>query len=323
MTVLTIQPSTKDARIVKGIEANSNFSSEATTCLRSDPNGTQRILLAIPASSIPAGAVISAASLSIFLWFYYYGVGSPGPNILCQRCTQAWDEATVTWNTQPTVTATDEASAILPAGGNWMSFDVLALTRDAILNRSNLLSVLIRFQNETLPDSVPIFISREYADPLFRPKLVVTYTLPVVETHKAKILSNSAIPTSAEVGDEIDITVTIRNDGNVSDLMQAWVEENNVTFIEVAPTPFQSTLSPGATAQFTLRFIMPNHQVQFKLNASHWSSVWIRDDVSVLVIVTVQQLPVEQTNIAPVLAGGFLVCLLIVAAKSDKNRVKK
>ncbi|WP_207510893.1 DNRLRE domain-containing protein [Longitalea luteola] len=127
--------------------------------------------------SIPQGTTVTYAYLSL------YGKpssptapqGNQGANgCYVQRVTGSWAENTLTWNNQPTATATNQVA--LPASTSQWNYDVVdlnvtALVQD-IINQppANRYGFLIRLQNESYYRSI-IFASSDYSVAARRPKL--------------------------------------------------------------------------------------------------------------------------------------------------------
>src|SRR5688572_20997457 len=75
----------------------------------SGETGVIRSVLQFDLASIPSDAQITKASLSLYAWGSETGLGKhsskSGSNEgLLQRITSSWDENTITWGTQPTIT---------------------------------------------------------------------------------------------------------------------------------------------------------------------------------------------------------------------------
>jgi len=123
---------------------------------------------------------------------------------------------------------------------------------------------------------------------IFPTEFTITPIPPYVGTPHAHIWTHSIFPTIIPTGPVIDILVTVENVGDSTGTMQAWVAEDNVNF-EGIPPAFWKDIAPGGREQFTLRFTMPDYNVQFKLVAQRWDwdiSQWINDDVSELFTIT-------------------------------------
>src|ERR1041385_1817674 len=71
--------------------------------------GSSNSLIKFDLSSIPTGATINSATLSLY---YAYNTGSAGQaganDCYLKEITSPWTESTVNWNNQPTTTATNQ-----------------------------------------------------------------------------------------------------------------------------------------------------------------------------------------------------------------------
>jgi hypothetical protein len=128
--------------------------------------------------SIPQYTPVSYAYLSL------YGVATSGANNLgsygsnagyVQRVTSAWNESTVTWNTQPGVTTTNQVSLPGSAGVQWnynvIDLNVTTLLQD-IINQppASRYGFAVKLQSEVYYSSL-LFGSSEHADTTRHPKL--------------------------------------------------------------------------------------------------------------------------------------------------------
>lgn len=128
--------------------------------------------------SIPQGTVVTYAYLSL------YGVpssaaislGSYGTNACyVQRVTSSWDENTVTWNTQPTTTTTNQVTLPGSGGVQWnynvIDLNITSMVQDIInLPPAQRYGFLIRLQGESYYRSM-IFASSDNADASKHPRL--------------------------------------------------------------------------------------------------------------------------------------------------------
>jgi hypothetical protein len=140
-----------------------------------------RSLIQFNLSSIPANAVVTSALLSL----YYNPTSSEGTHsgtntALLQRVTSSWGELTVTWDTQPTTTTVNQVT--LPSGSsstqNYPDINVTAIVQQMVTNPSTNFGFMLRQQTETIYRKM-IFASSDHPTAALRPKLVVTYTLPL------------------------------------------------------------------------------------------------------------------------------------------------
>lgn len=196
MSILTIQPNNADALLWNG-GPDTNKSNLVTITLDAfvDTGAIQRDVLRFDFSSLPEGAVISAATVQMS--YYGHGADDPvGKTVWIYEITQTgWVEAEVCWNhyagTTHWATAGGDytvingASNTIPATHpNWISWDVLALVQHFQSVHSEVANFLLRWGDEApAVDYIAQFRGRAYTTDLtLRPKLLITYTVPYILT---------------------------------------------------------------------------------------------------------------------------------------------
>ena len=156
------------------------------------PNGTMRSLLKFDElSTIPTNAIVISAELKLYgisssLYHMVQGnssyPGSPYPlsnNSLIQRVTSAWDEQTVTWNTQPTATTANQI-AVPQSTSQWNwdftdnSANLVTMVQDMINNPATNYGFMIKVATEVYYRSIG-FASSNHTNPALWPELTVTY----------------------------------------------------------------------------------------------------------------------------------------------------
>ena len=141
-------------------------------------------------STIPTNAVIISAELKLYGAVLGTNSGNscyPGsaynsycPNLAyIQKVASAWNEQTVTWNTQPTTTTVNQI--IIPQSTsqwNWNftdnSANLVTMVRDWVSNPATNFGVMMKLETEAYYRSL-IFASSDHSNPALHPELIVTY----------------------------------------------------------------------------------------------------------------------------------------------------
>lgn len=139
-----------------------------------------RSLIEFDLTSIPQSAVVSQAFLSLYhsptsVEGEHESLTGSNESVL-RRVTSTWDENTVTWNTQPSTTSTNEvmlAESTSPTQ-NYLNIDVTSLVQDMIDNPSTSFGFQLKAVTE-IPYRKLIFASSDHADTNLHPKLDITY----------------------------------------------------------------------------------------------------------------------------------------------------
>jgi hypothetical protein len=146
-----------------------------------NPENTRTFLKFIDLNTIPSGAKIISAKLS--LWAMpnpgsgnfidpHYGTSN---TVLVQRITSNWTLATVNWNNQPA--STTENQVILPQTTsnfqNDLNIDVTKLISE--MHQKGNYGMAMRLQNEVIYNTRQ-YISSKHDDAAKRPKLSVIYS---------------------------------------------------------------------------------------------------------------------------------------------------
>ena len=167
-------------------EANINYGNNdqlpADAWTFSGNPGVVRAVLEFDLSSIPVGATVQSATLSLHAIDFTNGLGQhSGQNASwLRRVTSPWGESTVTWNTQPSYTTQNEVA--LPASSSptqdYPNINVAALVQDMVNDPQNSFGFMLMLQVEQIYSCLN-FCSSDHANPSFWPSLTITYLPPV------------------------------------------------------------------------------------------------------------------------------------------------
>lgn len=191
-TTLTLQPGPNDGKdaplfscvpcgfSTTNYETYHKFSSVAWT--NQGANSDIKSVIDFDLSSIPAGATIISAELSLF--FNPDDSSGPHNNLTSsnasylRRVTTPWDESTVTWDTQPSITTVNQV--IVPESTSstqdYPDMDVTNLVQDMINDPANSHGLMLEGISDQEYHGL-YFASSDHQNAELRPKLVVTYDL--------------------------------------------------------------------------------------------------------------------------------------------------
>jgi gliding motility-associated-like protein len=143
--------------------------------------GTVRSLLQFDLSTIPAGATVIHAELTLYAWDSNTGFGQHSTlggfnNGLLQRVTTYWDEHTTTWQTQPATTNLHQVAVPVSTSPDQdYTLSVTQLVQDMLSDPENSFGFLLRLTTEVANRRLN-FCSSDHPDPSRHPKLTITYT---------------------------------------------------------------------------------------------------------------------------------------------------
>ncbi len=128
---------------------------------------------------LPDNAVISRASLRLWVWRQDFQ--NDLPISVHGSTNDSWDEATITWATQPAFngTAEDSTTLLTDAEDEWVELDVTSFV-DSEFPADKVISLVVKATSESGPNSLFAVNSKERNDPTYNyrliPELRVEYT---------------------------------------------------------------------------------------------------------------------------------------------------
>lgn len=196
---------TEDTQILSSRPNNNyNYTVSNTTYYSSDNGADARknslIYFTIPSFLTPTRVI--SAKLSLYFnptdpyetFNFHYGSDN---GFTVRRITQPWDSYTVTWNTQPSFTNTNEVSLPAPSvnNQNYPDINVTNLVKD-MLSTSNH-GFHISLTNNSF-DQFLLFASSTHSNSSLHPKLKICYRpviAPIIEDTSIKIKTNPVVNT--------------------------------------------------------------------------------------------------------------------------------
>jgi hypothetical protein len=145
------------------------------------PSGVRRSLVKFDLSSIPSGAIIEKAELSLFSHTnspdgFHSSLSGSNEGVL-ERITSNWVENEVTWNNQPSCTS--ENSVVLDQSTietqDYIDMDVTEMVKLMNADQLSNYGMMIKLKTEDYYRRL-IFASSDHEDESIRPKLVIYYS---------------------------------------------------------------------------------------------------------------------------------------------------
>lgn len=186
LDTLVLQPDGENGKdaILYDLQPNNNYGTHpqinAQAWTNSGAPQVMRGLLQFDLSELPEGSDIEKVYLSLY---HHVANGNPGHSQASgsnesklKRVTEAWDENTVTWNSQPT---TDDSNQVIisPSASttqDYLDVDVTNLMLNSRGELSDNHGFMISLETESYYRSL-VFASSDVTNPNIRPKLLVTY----------------------------------------------------------------------------------------------------------------------------------------------------
>lgn len=186
---LIVQPSAKDAFIALSTPTT-NYGAYGNLQLYDYNVDVRRNILEFDISGLPGGATLDSANLQLY-YYQYERLDPSGQTVWAYKLTRTdWVESQATWNiykTSSSWTSTGGdyvtenpagSSTTFPASYDWMTWNVLAIIRDAY-DSSIDAEFLVKFETETRAygsDHLGYWWSKEYTDDTtLCPKLTIEF----------------------------------------------------------------------------------------------------------------------------------------------------
>jgi len=236
---VTIQPSSSDARI-KESSSTTNYGTATYLEVNANmPGSRDRNLIIFDLSSIPAGANITSAVLSLYLCYEDASSGVTRTHDV-HRVTQSWTESNVSWDSRDgtnnwstaggSFASTPSASQTIDQTQEFKSWTVTADVQSFVDGTNSNYGWLIKDDELASTSDKWQFRTREYSTTSVRPKLEITYwpkitskvgggnwsdtstwggsTVPGV-TNPVEILSGATVTLDANVTPDAGADITV------------------------------------------------------------------------------------------------------------------
>ncbi len=213
-------------------------------------------------SGIPANAIIMSASLQLFgdlNWSQSPTTGGPNNSGFLYRITSPWSENTVTWNSQPSITTSDQV--IIPgsiSNAQNYTLNVTTMVQNMFANAANY-GFMLRMQDEVNYYLSLMFASSDNANPSNIPILSITYFVPSVAVISSSVGCNGLA------------TATANATGGSGNYSYIWTPSGQNTPVGTNLVPGTYTVSVFDNifnAGFTYTTVITNPAVNFTSTAA-------------------------------------------------------
>lgn len=177
---LTLQPGLQEGKdaVVQNTMSDNNFGEDNYSVVGNAINTMILFYLQFDLSSIPEGAVITEANLSLYQNNFW---GSQDFVIGLYRVYEPWEESTITWDNRPAVSPQIKSTQTVSSGyTGWVTWEGLAeLVEGWIKEDFYNYGILLQDTEEILADSTAYFCTSENLNiPSCSPKLEIKFYLP-------------------------------------------------------------------------------------------------------------------------------------------------
>lgn len=227
-----------------GIDANITTSTPTTnlgsgiqfSAIRTSSNVLTRGFLKFDLTTIPPNAIITNAKLTLS------GLSHSGTNpSYLQKVTSAWSESTVTWSLAPTTTTVGQLSlAQSTISSQTYTLDVKNVVQGMVtLPATNYGWCMVK-QNETVTGQL-LFYSSDFSIENKRPKLEITYSLPME-------VKASMVPATGSVSANGALKLSVT--GGVPPYTYTWSDAStNKNLVNKVPGVYQVTVTDNTGMQ--------------------------------------------------------------------------
>ena len=249
---------TQDSYVNSDLSENLNFGDNTHLNIgRYQTDNQWAYLMFENLDDIPPESEISEARLYLFAYSAY---GAPQEMLACGVEDDTWYELAITWYDKPALGAVLDTkvvgygSDLEPKPYYW---DVTSFVQQEFAGDGDkIASFCVRPADNCLPSNNRQFEAMEWWDSRVHPFLQVTYTPPI----ENRMVSVSISPSykSSLPGDNVTFTVTVKNEGNVSDTYSLSTADNASPSWSRTISPTSLPLAAGASGTATLTVTIPS-----------------------------------------------------------------
>jgi RHS repeat-associated protein len=214
----------------------SNYDTNWRLSVGTTTTGASRALIRFPVPSVPAGTVISSASLNLY-YDQFHTTGLNNVALEAHAATAAWDPTNVTWNSANGITGALAGSTTKAAGvrGVWNSYPVTSTVQGWLNGTSVNNGFVVKAASEsTLGQGGPRYEGSIFAyggETANYPQLSITYGVPGVAVNSPTVIHGT--------GPELSWPAYTNTTGNAA---------NNLAEYQVHRSWLQ-TFAPGASTE--------------------------------------------------------------------------
>ena len=267
----TIQPDPtagKDA-FISSVNPTANYGTDTNLHAGALASDKRRSLLQFALPAIPVGSAVSVAGLMLYL----VGGDTGDYNIDAYNVTSTWDESTVNWNNQPSLSASASATVVASTTYNiWLTWSIISLVQGWVNGTLSNYGVVLVNASETLNNTSKAFWSSDYTtDTTLRPKLVITYTAaPTVSITSPNGTQSAPTQVNNDVTpDLVGVYSSVDSVNMAYHQHQVYDEANNLIWDS---TKTAAAAAPGSTVTVTVPANLLKYNKKYRWRWMAWDA---------------------------------------------------